>query len=52
MQERIQRGLRDEGVTIVSGFNTYIEAGVTIGPDTVSSRSRSSAGRARSARIA
>jgi len=35
MQERIQRGLREGGVTIVSGVNTYIEAGVTIGPDTV-----------------
>lgn len=35
MQERIQRGLREEGVTIVSGINTYIEADVTIGVDTV-----------------
>jgi bifunctional UDP-N-acetylglucosamine pyrophosphorylase/glucosamine-1-phosphate N-acetyltransferase len=35
MQERIQGNLRDEGVTIVSGFNTYVEAGVTIGADTV-----------------
>jgi len=35
MQERIQRGLRDEGVTIVSGINTYVEAGVAIGADTV-----------------
>jgi len=35
MQERIQRGLREGGVTIVSGVNTYVEAGVTIGPDTV-----------------
>ena len=35
MQERIQRGLREGGVTIVSGINTYVEAGVTIGPDTV-----------------
>jgi len=34
MQERIQRTLRDEGATIVSGINTYIEAGVRIGPDT------------------
>jgi bifunctional UDP-N-acetylglucosamine pyrophosphorylase/glucosamine-1-phosphate N-acetyltransferase len=35
MQERIQRNLRDEGVTIVSGFNTYVEAGVAVGADTV-----------------
>jgi bifunctional UDP-N-acetylglucosamine pyrophosphorylase/glucosamine-1-phosphate N-acetyltransferase len=35
MQERIQRHHRDAGVTIVSGLNTYIESGVTIGPDTV-----------------
>lgn len=35
MQDRIQRKLRDGGVTIVSPVNTYIEAGVTIGPDTV-----------------
>lgn len=35
MQERIQRSLRDGGVTIVSGINTYVEANVTIGPDTV-----------------
>lgn len=35
MQERIQRSLRDSGVTIVSSACTYIEAGVTIGPDTV-----------------
>jgi bifunctional UDP-N-acetylglucosamine pyrophosphorylase/glucosamine-1-phosphate N-acetyltransferase len=35
MQERIQRSLRENGVTIVSGVNTYIEAGVTIGADTV-----------------
>jgi bifunctional UDP-N-acetylglucosamine pyrophosphorylase / glucosamine-1-phosphate N-acetyltransferase len=35
MQERIQRALRESGVTIVSGINTYIEAGVSIGPDTV-----------------
>jgi len=34
MQERIQRRLREAGVTVVSGINTYIEAGVTIGPDT------------------
>jgi bifunctional UDP-N-acetylglucosamine pyrophosphorylase/glucosamine-1-phosphate N-acetyltransferase len=35
MQERIQRKLRDEGVTIVSGVSTYIEAGASIGADTV-----------------
>jgi bifunctional UDP-N-acetylglucosamine pyrophosphorylase / glucosamine-1-phosphate N-acetyltransferase len=35
MQERIQRNLRDDGVTIVSGINTYVEAGVAIGADTV-----------------
>jgi bifunctional UDP-N-acetylglucosamine pyrophosphorylase/glucosamine-1-phosphate N-acetyltransferase len=35
MQERIQRALRDSGVTIVSGINTYVEANVNIGPDTV-----------------
>ncbi|HEV7299949.1 MAG TPA: NTP transferase domain-containing protein [Tepidisphaeraceae bacterium] len=35
MQERIQRGLREAGVTIVSPINTYIEADVTIGQDTV-----------------
>lgn len=35
MQDRIQKKLRSEGVTIVSGMNTYIEDGVTIGPDTV-----------------
>ncbi len=35
MQERIQRALRDAGVAIVSGINTYIEAGVKIGADTV-----------------
>ena len=29
--------LREAGVTIVSGINTYIEAGVTIGPDTIDS---------------
>jgi bifunctional UDP-N-acetylglucosamine pyrophosphorylase / glucosamine-1-phosphate N-acetyltransferase len=34
MQERIQRSLREKGVTIVSGQNTYIEAGVSIGADT------------------
>ena len=35
MQERIQRSLRESGVTIVSGAGTYIEAGVTAGQDTV-----------------
>ena len=34
MQDRIQRQLLQNGVTIVSGINTYIEAGVSIGPDT------------------
>ena len=34
MQERIQRQHRDNGVTIVSGINTYLEDGVTIGADT------------------
>ena len=34
MQDRIQRQLREAGVTIVSPVNTYVEAGVTIGPDT------------------
>jgi bifunctional UDP-N-acetylglucosamine pyrophosphorylase/glucosamine-1-phosphate N-acetyltransferase len=35
MQQRIQRNLLDSGVSIVSPINTYVEAGVTIGPDTV-----------------
>ncbi|MDB5298443.1 MAG: N-acetylglucosamine-phosphate uridylyltransferase/acetyltransferase [Phycisphaerales bacterium] len=35
MQERIQRQFLESGVTIVSGINTYIEAGVSIGPDTI-----------------
>ena len=35
MQERIQRTIREAGGTIVSSDNTYIEAGVTIGPDSV-----------------
>jgi hypothetical protein len=35
MQERIQRTLRDAGITIVSQSNTYIESGVSIGKDTV-----------------
>src|SRR5687768_2727105 len=34
MQDRIQRQLREGGVTIVSPVNTYVEAGATIGPDT------------------
>jgi bifunctional UDP-N-acetylglucosamine pyrophosphorylase/glucosamine-1-phosphate N-acetyltransferase len=35
MQDRIQRHLRSEGVSIVNGVNVYIESGVTIGPDTL-----------------
>jgi bifunctional UDP-N-acetylglucosamine pyrophosphorylase / glucosamine-1-phosphate N-acetyltransferase len=35
MQERIQRHLRDAGVTIVNSAQTYVEAGVTVGVDTV-----------------
>jgi bifunctional UDP-N-acetylglucosamine pyrophosphorylase/glucosamine-1-phosphate N-acetyltransferase len=35
MQDRIHRKLRNEGVTIVSGVNTYIEDGAVIGRDTV-----------------
>jgi len=35
MQDRIQRQLRDSGVSIASSMNVYIEAGVTVGPDTV-----------------
>jgi bifunctional UDP-N-acetylglucosamine pyrophosphorylase / glucosamine-1-phosphate N-acetyltransferase len=35
MQERIQRKLREAGVTIVNGFSTYIEDNVAIGSDTV-----------------
>ena len=35
MQDRIHRKLRESGVTIVSGVNTYIEDGVSIGADTV-----------------
>lgn len=35
MQDRIHRKLRSEGVTIISGVNTYIEDGVTIGRDSV-----------------
>lgn len=33
MQDRIQRRIRDGGVTIVSPINTYIEADVSIGSD-------------------
>lgn len=33
MQDRIQRGLRENGVTIVSPTGIYIEAGAAIGPD-------------------
>jgi len=35
MQDRIHRKLRESGVTIVSGVNTYIEDGVSIGQDTI-----------------
>jgi bifunctional UDP-N-acetylglucosamine pyrophosphorylase/glucosamine-1-phosphate N-acetyltransferase len=35
MQDRIHRKLRNDGVTIISGINTYIEDGVTIGRDSV-----------------
>jgi bifunctional UDP-N-acetylglucosamine pyrophosphorylase / glucosamine-1-phosphate N-acetyltransferase len=35
MQDRIQRSIRQKGVTIVSSFNTYIEANVSVGPDTL-----------------
>ena len=35
MQQRIQRHLLENGVSIVSPINTYIESGATIGPDTV-----------------
>lgn len=35
MQDRIQKQVRDAGVTIVNSFNTYIEAGVTVGQDSV-----------------
>jgi bifunctional UDP-N-acetylglucosamine pyrophosphorylase/glucosamine-1-phosphate N-acetyltransferase len=35
MQDRIQRQHRDAGVTIVSTMNSYIQAGCTIGPDTM-----------------
>ncbi|HZZ45106.1 MAG TPA: NTP transferase domain-containing protein [Tepidisphaeraceae bacterium] len=35
MQDRIQRTLREAGVTIVSPANTYIESNVTIGRDSL-----------------
>jgi bifunctional UDP-N-acetylglucosamine pyrophosphorylase / glucosamine-1-phosphate N-acetyltransferase len=35
MQERIQRSLRDSGVTVVSSATTYIESGVSAGTDTI-----------------
>jgi bifunctional UDP-N-acetylglucosamine pyrophosphorylase / glucosamine-1-phosphate N-acetyltransferase len=35
MQQRIQRRLRDSGVSIVNAASTYIEDGVTAGPETV-----------------
>jgi bifunctional UDP-N-acetylglucosamine pyrophosphorylase/glucosamine-1-phosphate N-acetyltransferase len=35
MQDRIQRQLREAGVTIVSPINTYVESGANIGPDSV-----------------
>ncbi len=35
MQDRIQRKIRENGATIVSGFNTYIEANVSVGADTL-----------------
>jgi bifunctional UDP-N-acetylglucosamine pyrophosphorylase / glucosamine-1-phosphate N-acetyltransferase len=35
MQDRIHRRLRESGVTIVSGVNTYVEEGVTVGQDTI-----------------
>jgi bifunctional UDP-N-acetylglucosamine pyrophosphorylase/glucosamine-1-phosphate N-acetyltransferase len=35
MQDRIQRHLRDSGVGIANSINVYVEAGATIGPDTV-----------------
>lgn len=34
MQDRIQRKLLESGVTIESGVNTYVEAGVSVGQDT------------------
>jgi bifunctional UDP-N-acetylglucosamine pyrophosphorylase/glucosamine-1-phosphate N-acetyltransferase len=35
MQDRIQRHLRETGVSILNGINIYIEAGVKIGRDSV-----------------
>jgi bifunctional UDP-N-acetylglucosamine pyrophosphorylase/glucosamine-1-phosphate N-acetyltransferase len=35
MQDRIQRDLREGGVSIASGMSVYIEAGAAVGPDTV-----------------
>ena len=35
LQDRIQRSLRENGVSIPSPFNTYVEDGVSIGMDTV-----------------
>lgn len=35
LQERIHRKLRENGVTIVDSASTYIEAGVSVGQDTV-----------------
>ena len=35
MQDRIHRRLRQEGVTIVNGLQTYVEDGVTVGRDTI-----------------
>jgi bifunctional UDP-N-acetylglucosamine pyrophosphorylase/glucosamine-1-phosphate N-acetyltransferase len=35
LQDRIQRKHRENGVTIVSGVNTYVEDGVSIGQDTI-----------------
>ncbi|MCC6423494.1 MAG: NTP transferase domain-containing protein [Phycisphaerales bacterium] len=35
MQDRIQKRVRDCGVTIVSPINTYIESDVSIGPDSI-----------------
>ena len=35
MQDRIQRQLRETGVTVVNSDNTYIESGVSVGADTV-----------------
>ena len=34
MQDRIQRRLREQGVSIAGGINVYIESGANIGPDT------------------